>query len=678
MDNRVQVPESHWWLLDGPGGANFTQAWALAKGGGLVVGMIDDPVNAGHVDLFAAITAGQSGAGTDPGLLDGGATDHGTHVAGLIAGLGGNQAGGIGAAPDAQIVASILRLQAPLNPAELAGLLTAQKAVDVSNNSWGVPGAFADSFGQAGYRPVAAALTDVVTNGRDGLGTNVVFAAGNGKLMLDGVNHGDDVNFHSLANSRMTIAVGATDATGRAAFFSTPGTAVLLSAPGQGLITADGQGAGASGVATVSGTSFAAPLVSSAIALMLQVNPRLGYRDVQDILAISARPSDGGGAQINGAGHVNGGGLVFDRTLGFGRLDAEAAVRLARHWTAQSTAANEQHLSADFGGSTALPTGQTVLTLSMAAGPAITLDWVELTLNLTDSDLRNLRIELISPDGTRSVVTENMTAAGGQTVLNHRFSTAAHRGEDVTGTWQLELSHPAGNAGLVLASARLDFYGDFDGADDSQYITRAFGRLAQADPARAILIDTDGGHDVLNFAASGGAVQVNLQTGGGMAQGQVLQIGGFEAVIGGARADRITGDTGANVLTGDGGGDQVRGGAGNDRIHGNEGRDRLFGGAGDDSLDGGAGRDVLRGGPGADTFVFRPGSGAGTDDRIVDFTPGQDHILIIPTGRPGEVLYEAASGFLWFDPTGDNTGPALLIARLAPGLDLGAPGDWLR
>ena len=46
----------------------------------------------------------------------------------------------------------------------------------------------------------------------------------------------------------------------------------------------------------------------------------------------------------NGVGNFNGGGLVFDRNMGFGTLDAEAAVKLAHHWTQQSTAANEDHL----------------------------------------------------------------------------------------------------------------------------------------------------------------------------------------------------------------------------------------------------------------------------------------------------------------------------------------------
>ena len=36
------------------------------------------------------------------------------------------------------------------------------------------------------------------------------------------------------------------------------------------------------------GTSFAAPAVAGVVALMLEANPELGYRDIQQILAMSA------------------------------------------------------------------------------------------------------------------------------------------------------------------------------------------------------------------------------------------------------------------------------------------------------------------------------------------------------------------------------------------------------
>ncbi len=659
-----KIPDSHWWLSGGVAGANFGQAWRFADGQGVIVGMIDDPVNAGHVDLGGTVNSALAlpdmGV-TLPGTI---VTGHGTQVAGLIGGIAGNQSGGMGAAPSAVIAPSVLRLHDSLQPAELARLLAGQMHVDVSNNSWGVPGAFADSFHQTAYHAVELALQQAVTLGRGGLGTNIVFAAGNGKLMAGGGNQGDDTNFHSLASSRMTIAVGATDATGGPAFFSTPGASLLLSAPGQGLTTANGQDAGASGSATVSGTSFAAPLVTSAIALILQVNPNLGYRDVQDILAISARPSTRPDAVANGAGHVNGGGLVFDRAMGFGRLDAEAAVRLARHWTAQSTAQNEQHVGGALIRDDAAD--QVRLSLTMGESP-FDLDWVELTLSLTDPDLRHLRIEVISPAGTHSVIIENMLAAGGRITLSHCFSSAQYRGEDVGGTWQVILSHPTGGGGLAVADARLDFFGDVAGVDDTQYVTRAFRSLAQQDPDRLFLRDTDGGRDTINFAAAGAAVEIDLDRGRGHTQGHDFRSSGYEAVIGSSQGDVLRGNAGRNTLTGDGGRDNLWGKAGGDSLRGDDGADRLYGGAGNDVLTGGAGCDTLRGGGGADTFVLE--AVANQADRIVDFEPGRDRLVITEAETTGSVHYSRATGQLWFDPV---EGGSFLLAQCAPGLTLSA------
>src|SRR5688500_17732768 len=78
--------------------------------------------------------------------------------------------------------------------------------------------------------------------------------------------------------------------------------------------------------------------------VMLGQNPYLGYRDVQEILALSASSRLDAGSHENGFSGFNGGGLMFDREGGFGRLDAGAAVALARNWSQTSTRANEQQL----------------------------------------------------------------------------------------------------------------------------------------------------------------------------------------------------------------------------------------------------------------------------------------------------------------------------------------------
>ena len=90
-------------------------------------------------------------------------------------------------------------------------------------------------------------------------------------------------------------------------------------------------------------------MVSGIAALMLEANPNLGYRDVQEILAYTSRryilnqpaPGDSPWAE-NGAKNSNGGGLHYNLDYGFGLVDALAAVRLAETWEKQQVFTNEQ------------------------------------------------------------------------------------------------------------------------------------------------------------------------------------------------------------------------------------------------------------------------------------------------------------------------------------------------
>ena len=93
----------------------------------------------------------------------------------------------------------------------------------------------------------------------------------------------------------------------------------------------------------------------------------------------------------------------------------------------------------------------------------------------------------------------------------------------------------------------------------------------------------------------------------------------IENVVGGAGADRVTGDGFINRLVGNGGNDRLSGENGNDILAGLADRDKLKGGKDNDSLNGGTEHDVLKGGPGGDTFIFDVEVKARHSDRVVDF-----------------------------------------------------------
>jgi Ca2+-binding RTX toxin-like protein len=674
--------ETPFWFLQGQdqSGAGILGAWALALGRGVRIGVLDSGVNAAHSDFLPgqcdAPSAQATAQVTNP---------HGTRVAGLIAGRLDNAIGGLGAATGAEVLATTLDFAAALSAPAVAAALAQQATMDVSNNSWGWSRAMGDSFRLAAFAPMQAALLEGVTEGRGGLGTVWVFAGGNGRLMKSGQNHGDDSNFHNLTNARQTIAVGATDATGKVASFSSPGTNLLLVAPGQGLTTTDGLDAGATGRIYVSGTSFAAPLVSATVAMMLEVNPSLGYRDVQHILAITARPVGTAPGTANAGGAVNGGGLSHSRDAGFGLLDAEAAVRLARHHAGGGTAATEASVTGTLTAADADPDPSvTRLTFAVTPGAGgLTVEWVELSLSLTDPMLRTLSVELVSPAGTRALIAPNFSALGFATTLNFDFTSAATWGEAATGEWSVLLSHADGSTGLSVLGAGLALHGSTGGDDGQHWFTDAWAGLAAADPGRTAISHTADAPGMLNFAAAQSGVTLDLGQGTGALAGQGFTLlSRFDRVIGGAGADTLQGSAEAETLKGDDGDDRLNGKRGDDRLDGGAGHDRLHGGAGRDTLTGGAGHDTLTGGADADTFVFAPGDADGRHrpDRITDFQPGLDlldmsRMDVAPSfigrshfsGVAGEYRLMAQLGRLMFDLDGDG------IADLR--VDLASPFD---
>ncbi len=158
----------------------------------------------------------------------------------------------------------------------------------------------------------------------------------------------------------------------------------------------------------------------------------------------------------------------------------------------------------------------------------------------------------------------------------------------------------------------------------------------------------------------------------------------FEEVRGSRFNDIIKGGILDETLRGDGGSDRLSGRDGNDRLFGGSGNDHLSGESGSDYLSGGPGRDTLTGGAGDDVFVFNSKPHRLTNvDRITDFEPGGDlfHLdrtFLKNTGLPNQplrddffhlgrkaedalnrIIYDKATGSLYYDP--DGTGPAAQI-----------------
>jgi hypothetical protein len=321
------MPDDPWvtdqWHLEntGQGGRTVdsdidaTTAWAFASGAGQFVAILDSGVQVDHPDLV--VQPGHDYVGRDedpsPDAADGWGAPHGTSAAGVAAAIGGDARGGAGVAYDADIYA--LRIIGGSNNS-LEDLQSAfVEAVDagagVLSNSWG----WGDCSEIPAYGVFDEMFTYAEVHGRGGLGSVVVFAAGNGNC--------DIVNDGMLAQPSL-IVVAAVEGNDVRAGYSSYGASVDIAAP-TSILTTDvtpggygsyqGDDAWADGFG---GTSAATPVVSGTVALMLEANPRLRARDVREVLCATATRIDLAHAGYDASG--------WSPYYGCGRVDAGAAV----------------------------------------------------------------------------------------------------------------------------------------------------------------------------------------------------------------------------------------------------------------------------------------------------------------------------------------------------------------
>jgi Ca2+-binding RTX toxin-like protein len=168
---------------------------------------------------------------------------------------------------------------------------------------------------------------------------------------------------------------------------------------------------------------------------------------------------------------------------------------------------------------------------------------------------------------------------------------------------------------------------------------------------------------------------------------------GADFIAGTSSADTFRALAGNDTVHGEDGDDQIWGGLGDDALSGEFGVDTLYGEAGNDRFDGGDGSDHLYGGAGRDTFVFDNRLGSSNVDSIYDFSVADDTIALddlyyntfgsrLDAGefrigtraadRSDKVIYDQASGALYYDPDGSGSGAQIKIAQLSAQLKMTA------
>jgi len=597
--------------------------WDDYTGRGVNVGVYDDGIDYNHEDLSVNYDPSlhvrdANGNPIDPTPSQA-ADAHGTACAGLI-GSANNGRGGVGVAfgttlTSVNIFGSVYgNVNGPV--AEFLHVVRQATNFDVMSNSWGAAPRFTAGLNDGGFADQVDAVYGTLSAiGRGGLGTVIVQAAGNDTL--DGGGAG-------INASRFTITVAAVEQNGTSSDYSNFGASILVAGPAAG-VTTDPTGAAGSNPGAYrdnfNGTSAATPVVTGVVTLMLEANPDLGWRDVQNILANSASyigdgnysfigTNEDGTWYDNASNTFNGGGNHVHTNYGYGMVNAYNAVRMAEVWHLFGNAQVSRNERTASSGLNNFPDvivpSDFHFTTTFTISENIEIEHVALSLGFQSDFVGDLNLALISAGGTQVQVYLGDSFGNGEGTFdgNWTFGIDGLRGELSAGTWTLGMYDQFGFfAPIVARSASLTVYGAAASADDVHHITDEYLLMGTLDTSRRTLNDTNGGKDWINMAAIAGDVVLDLAGGSvfrvnGQAWGSLANGAQFENVVAGDGDDVLIGTAAANAL------------------HGMRGNDRLNGGGGADTLDGGQGTDTLKGGSGNDTYIIRSAAA-----RVIEAAP---------------------------------------------------------
>lgn len=503
-------------------------------GSGVRVAVSDTGVEINHDDLSQNVLPGLSRDYTQEeplGKTPVASSAHGTAVSGIIAARGWNNVGGMGVAP----LASIAGFQF-LDSSQTTQTLIDQASgnFDIFNFSYGDTLEY-DTQSDPDY---VDHLRSQVLTGRNGKGIIFVKAAGNEFILADDyddptycVSHNANLPFEN--ESPFMLVVGAVNADGEKASYSNAGSNLWITAPGgehgitdPAILTTDlptcFKGYSKAEVSLynefeyghklnqqcnytsiMNGTSSATPMVSGVVALIMQANPDLTWRDIKHILAVTARKVDASTAAApNGTQHpstglgrcpsltldghayelgwvTNRAGIDFNNLYGFGLVDAKAAVELAKDLSADPleflpmpafVETNPDFDEADYSSdsiSKTIPDNDAsgVSDTITVSDTGLTVETIQVHVSITHPRSGQLGIELTGPGGpsaTKSILLNinNSLLLGNDADLDTTFATHAFYGEEADGDWTIKVIDGAsGSSGGKLNSWQINILG---------------------------------------------------------------------------------------------------------------------------------------------------------------------------------------------------------------------------
>ncbi|MDB9442301.1 S8 family serine peptidase [Sphaerospermopsis kisseleviana CS-549] len=459
------------------------QAWDITRGvRSVVVAVVDDSFDLNHPDFqgLGKVIAPRDLKENDflplPGEQE---TSHGTACAGIAVAEENGQ-GIVGVAPGCALM-----------PIRTTGYLDDESIEDIFN--WAInhgASVISCSWGaSAVYFPLSlrqkAAINRAATQGRNGKGCVIVFAAGNANRPIDGtineqnwpknILQGKTAWLSGFAVHPDVIAVSASTSLNKKAAYSNWGENISVCAPsnnappgmwfqetgfvytqptintsllGLGMFTTDQLGAAGYNPGNFTnnfgGTSSATPVVAGIAALILSVNPDLTAQQVNRILQETTDkivdPEPDPQLGLRGGTYDSNGHCIW---FGYGKVNAAKSVRVAQQLSKVTSSVNKQ-LKGENKNIVAIPDNdQRGIRSIITVNENVTVADIQVTVNITHEFLGDLEIYLISPNN-QQVLLQSRTL-GKQTQLERTYSVRSHPvlkqllSISARGNWQLQV-----------------------------------------------------------------------------------------------------------------------------------------------------------------------------------------------------------------------------------------------
>ncbi|XP_034640794.1 proprotein convertase subtilisin/kexin type 6 [Trachemys scripta elegans] len=309
---------------------NIPAAWQRGyTGKNVVVTILDDGIETSHPDLVqnydpqASYDVNDNDCDPSPRYDASNENKHGTRCAGQVAAKANNSNCIVGIAYNARIGGVRMLDGDVTDVVEAKSLGIRPDYIDIYSASWGPDddGKTVDGPGELAKQ----AFEYGIKKGRKGLGSIFVWASGNGG------REGDYCSCDGYTNSIYTISISSSTDSGLKPWYLEECASTLATTYSSGafyeqkIVTTDLRHGCTEGH---TGTSVSAPIVTGIIALALEANPSLTWRDVQHLIVKTSRPLH---LKANDW-KTNGAGRKVSHLYGYGLVNAEAIVMEAKKW----------------------------------------------------------------------------------------------------------------------------------------------------------------------------------------------------------------------------------------------------------------------------------------------------------------------------------------------------------